>query len=280
MKKILLIVVTVLFVLFIFFFWGGSVFTKISIENKIEELRDSTNFKSKELFTYQSLEDQPILIQSFFKKVLPDNIYKPNFVTIKQTAEIKTDVHSDWIPLKSNQYFTTKKPNYIWNSVMQNSKYFWVNSIESYTGNKGNMLIKLNSSITIGDSWGIELDKSGLFQYILGAVFFPTTLLPNENLFWNILDTNTAEIKFTNNELSVVAKLFFNEDYTISKIETFDKYRALESGYEKSLYTIYFSDYKNLENGYLVPKYFELEWDLKDGKFKYGKFTINDIIYE
>jgi hypothetical protein len=162
---------------------------------------------------------------------------------------------------------------------MKSSNFFWVNAIDSYINGKGNMLIKLNSSITVADSWGIELDKSGLFRYISEAVLFPTELLPSQNLLWNILDSNTAEIKFTDGELSVVAKLFFNSENLISKIETFDKYRALEEGYERSMYTIYLSEYKKLK-GFMIPTYIEAEWDLKSGKFMYGKFSIVNIEYE
>jgi len=163
---------------------------------------------------------------------------------------------------------------------MKTSKLFWVNAIDSYVSGKGNMLIKFNSSITVADSWGIELDKSGLFRYISEAVLFPTKLLPSEKLMWNILDSNIAEIKFIDNDISVVAKLYFDSSKRIKKIETFDKYRALESGYEKSLYTIYLSKYKMFDNSFLIPSYIEVEWDLKSGKFKYGKFIIDSILYE
>jgi hypothetical protein len=78
----------------------------------------------------------------------------------------------------------------------------------------------------------------------------------------------------------VVAKIYFNSDYTISKIETYDKYRALEEGYERSLYTVYFSNYKVMDNKFTIPSYIEVEWDLKEGKFEYGKFNIDEIYYE
>jgi hypothetical protein len=280
MKKVIIAIISILLILFLFLFWGGNVFTKISTKNKITELKDSIDFKKKKLFTYKTLENKPELIQRYFKSVLQDSIYIPQFISIEQSSQIKTDLNSDWIFAKSNQFFTSQKVNYLWNSDMQNSNFFWVTAIESFLNGKGNMLIKLNSSITIADSWGIELDKSGIFQYIAEAVYFPETLLPSKNLKWNILDSNIAEIKFVNNEISIVAKLFFNKDFTISKIETYDKYKSLESGFEKSLYTIYFYDYRTFNNKFKIPYYFETEWTLKSGKFKYGKFTLTNINYE
>jgi hypothetical protein len=279
MKKFLLTIFAVLFLVFLFLFWGGSVFTKMSINSTVSDLRDSIDFNNEEFFTYSEIKNQPELIKNYFTSAITDSTIKPKFITVKQKAEFKTDVKSEWKPITAVQYYTTDSPNFLWASEMKSSNFFWVNAIDSYINGKGNMLIKLNSSITVADSWGIELDKSGLFRYISEAVLFPTKLLPSQNLLWNILDSNTAEIKFTDGKLSVVAKLFFNSKNLISKIETFDKYRALEEGYERSMYTIYLSEYKKLK-GFMIPTYIEAEWDLKSGKFMYGKFSIVNIEYE
>ena len=280
MKKFLLIIIGILFLAFLFFFWGGSLFTKFSIEKSVAELRDSINFKEKSLFTYSQLEDRDPLIKNYFQSVIDDSTVNPLFVTVKQKADFKTDLNSDWFPLTATEYFTIAQPNFLWDSKMKTSSFFWVNAIDSYIRGKGNMLIKLNSSITIADSWGIELDKSGLFRYISEAVLFPTKLLPSENLLWNVLDSNTAEIKFIDNNNSVVMKLYFDSYNRVNKIETLDKYRALDNEYKKSLYTVYCSNYEYFEYGFWIPTYFEVEWDLPNGKFKYGKFHIEEIKYE
>ena len=270
----------VLFFLFLFLFWGGNKFTEMSIQSTITDLRDSVDFDNHYTITHSDFDDFPKLMKDYFATVIADSSQIPKFVTLYQTGDFKTEVHAEWKPVTAKQYYTTEKPNFLWNSEMRASKYFWVNAVDSYLSGKGNMLIKLNSSITVADSWGIELDKSGLFRYISEAVFFPSSLLPNEKLQWSILDSNIAEIKFSDRENSVVAKLFFSEDNTIEKIETYDKYRALEEGYEKSLYTVYYSKYKMIDDLFIVPTHAEVEWDLKTGKFLYGKFDINKIIYE
>lgn len=280
MKKFLLFIIGILFLIFFFFFWGGKIFTEFSFKNTISSLRDSIDFNDRKIFNHEELKDHPELIQNYFSKVVEKNSEIPLFVSVKQKSEFKTEINSEWFPMESDQYFTTNEPNFVWFSEYETSSFFWINAIDSYISGKGNMLIKLNSSITIADSWGIELDKSGLFRYISEAVFFPTKLIPSENLIWNVLDSNIAEIKFNNGDLSVVAKLFFRSDKTIERIETYDKYRALDDGFRKSLYSVYFSDYKLISNSFLVPTYMETEWQLPSGTFKFGKFNIVDIKYE
>lgn len=280
MKKFLLTLIGILFLIFFFLFFGGKVFTEISINNTVSSLKDSIDFNQNSIFSHKELNDQPYLIKNFFSTVIASGAEIPQFATIKQEARFKTDVNSDWFSMRAEQYYTTKDPNFLWYSELETSKYFWINAIDSYINNKGNMLIKFNSSITIADSWGIELDKSGLLRFISEAVYFPTGLVPSENLIWNVLDSNIAEIKFKDGDISVVAKVFFNPDYTINKIETYDKYRALEDGFLKSLHTVYFSKYALFDDSFLVPTYMEVEWDLPTGSFKYGKFKITEILYE
>lgn len=280
MKKFLFTIFIILSFAFVFFFIGGKILTNFSIKTKVEELRDSTDFSKKEIFYYNKIDSLNPLIKKFFKAVIKDSSTIPNFVTIEQSAEFKTNESSDWIKLAAKQYFTTYKPNYLWNAELNTSKYFWVNAIDSYINNKGNTLIKLNSSITIADSWGIEIDKSGLFRYLSEAVLFPTVLLPSNNLLWNILDSNIAELKFIDGDNSVVAKFYFDINNRVSKIETYDKYRMVESQYKKALHTIYFSDYKLIDNTFYIPTHFLLEWQLKNDNFTYGKFNITKIVYE
>ncbi|MBK7104610.1 MAG: hypothetical protein IPH62_04945 [Ignavibacteriae bacterium] len=279
MKKIVISILAILFLLFLFLFWGGKVYTKYTINSEIDELRSSVNFKNKKIFYFSQIENQPKLIKKYFKTVIDDSSQIPNFITLNQSGEIKTEENSNWLKIKSAEYFTTQKPNLLLDAEIGNSKFFWIEIVDSYLKSKGNTLIKINSSVTIGDSWGIEIDKSNLFKYLSEAVYFPSSLLPSENLIWNILDSNIAEIKFTNSKTSVVAKLFFSENETINKIETLDKFRPMNDNYKESLFTIYFSDYKKY-NSFLIPTYCEVEWELEKGKFKFGKFKIDNIKYE
>ncbi|MFZ1289796.1 MAG: DUF6544 family protein [Melioribacteraceae bacterium] len=279
MKKILFSVIVILFLLFLFLFFGGKYYTKYTVDSSISDLRNSINFNSKKIFTHSQIQNEPKLIQNFYKNVIDDSSLIPNFITLNQSGEIKTEEKSNWLKIKSTEYFTSQKPNLLWDAEIGNSKFFWIEIVDSYLKRKGNTLIKINSSVTIGDSWGIEIDKSNLFKYLSEAVYFPTTLLPSKYLKWNILDSNIAEIKFTNNKTSVVAKLFFNNDGTISKIETLDKFRPMNDNYKESLFTIYFSNYKKY-NSFLIPTYCEVEWELENGKFKFGKFKIDNIKYE
>jgi len=279
MKKILLIVIAILFLIFLFFFWGGKVYTSHTINSKIEELRDSANSTSNIIFTYSQLDNQPKLLQKFFTSVIKDSSRFPKFIMLNQSGEMKTEEKSNWLKMKAREAFTTSTPELLWDGEIGNSKFFWVEIIDSYLKHKGESLVKINSSLTIGDSKGIEINKSNLFKYLSGSVFFPTSLFPSKNLHWDILDSNSAEIKFTDYKTSVVAKIFFNENGTINKIETLDKFLSKSHSFKESLYTVYFYNYKWIDT-FFIPTYFEVEWNLEKGKLKFGKFKIDNIKYE
>ncbi len=280
MKKILLTIIGILFLTFLFLFWGGKIYTNYAINSKIEELRNSVNLSSNQIFTYSQLDDQPKLLQKFFTAVIKDSTRIPNFITLNQSGEMKTEANSEWLKMNAREVLTTSTPALLWDGKIGNSKFFWVEIIDSYLRYKGRSLVKINSSITIGDSKGIEIDKSNLFKFLSEAVFFPTSLLPSSNLYWDILDSNSAEVKFTDEQTSVVAKFFFNENGTINKIETLDKFLSKNNNFKESLYTVYFHKYKWVKDTFLIPTYFEVEWNLKKGKLKFGKFKLDNIKYE
>ena len=132
MKKFVLSLIGILFLVFLFLFWGGAVFTKLSLENSVSSLKDSIDFSKKEVFNYSEIEDLPLLLQNYFKGTIKDSTLKPQFITVKQTADFKTELKSDWLPLSATQYFTTNEPNFLWFSEMKTSSFFWVNAIDSY----------------------------------------------------------------------------------------------------------------------------------------------------
>ncbi len=280
MKKVAYTAIIVVGIFLLFIFWGGGKLTEYNTNKKIEKLRNSVNFGKKKVFTYKKLNHLPPQLFKYFHTVLTDSFIIPNYVSVEQTAKFKTSKKSNWLPVKAKEYFSTGKPNYIWNAETQTNKLFWVKTIDSYLNGKGNMLIKINSSITISDANNIEMDKAGLFRYFSEALFFPTSLLPNDSLMWNILDTNIAEIKFKDKSTTIVAKVYFNKKGTIDKITTYDKYRTSENGYSKTLYTIYYYKYKWYDEKYFIPTHYDLEWKLPEGKFKYAKFNIIKINYE
>jgi hypothetical protein len=280
MKKVVLTALIIVSLLVLYIFWGGGELTKLTVNNKIEKLREIADFKKKEIFTYSQLNNLPPLLKKYFHNVILDSTTFPHFLTVAQNGKIKTSDTTQWFPLEAQEFFTTQSPNYLWDARLQTNKFFWVKTIDSYINGKGNMLIKVNSSITITDAWNIEMNKSGLFRYFSEALLFPTSLLPSQNLLWNILDSNKAEIKFKDKNNSIVAKVFFNREGMIEKIATEDKYRSTKKGYMKTPYTIYYSNYKLIKDKFIIPMHYEVEWSLPNGKFRYGKFDVKNIFYE
>lgn len=280
MKKVAFTALISVSLLFLFLFWGGSLLTENSIANKVDRLKEISNTSPTVIFNKKTVANLPRPLKKYFTMVTSDSFKVPKFVTVIQKAEIKTSTKSQWLPVNAVEYFTTYYPNYLWDAELHTNKYFWVKTIDSYVEGAGNMIIKFNSSITISDAKSIEINKSDLFRYFSEAVVFPTSMLPNDSLKWNMLDSNIAEIKYKHKSVSIVAKVFFNENGLIEKILTNDKFRSTEKGYVQTPYTVYYSNYKWFDNKYIVPSHYELEWDLPDGKFRYAKFDIQKVIYE
>ena len=205
-------------------------------------------------------------------------LYHKKFAKLNITGKLKTSENSNWQEVTAEQYYSISEPSYIWNAELKMNAFVWARAIETYIKGTGNILIKLFSSLKISDATGGPVNQSGLIRYLCESVFFPNALLPGENLEWRFVEQGKVKALLKYGALKVEADFYFNSNGQVKKIETKDRYRTTASGYERTLFSIIFSDYKSFNN-YTIPTSFETSWHTKKGKFAFGKFNITDAQY-
>ena len=100
--------------------------------------------------------------------------------------------------------------------------------------------------------------------------------LISKDIKWEEVDENQVKAHFTNDGITISAKLYFDNDgalinfYSDDRIDITDKkaygFSTPISGYEE-------------QNGYMMPTYGEAIWHYPEGVFVYGKFEIQSIRY-
>jgi hypothetical protein len=63
------------------------------------------------------------------------------------------------MPISGEEYFTLQNPGFIWFASVRPFPLFSISARDIYLEGKGNMLIKLLSIYTMGDSKGEEMDQ-------------------------------------------------------------------------------------------------------------------------
>ena len=277
MKKILLVlgIVIVIFILFI-------TISKIIFDKKVTKeidllIKDGSKAQSK-TFSFNDLEGLPEPVQRYFKYALRNGQEHIKFVRLKQVGEFRMKENQPWMPIKAEQYFTTEDPAFIWRVKFTIAPFIWIEGRDMYYQGRGNMLIKLLSTVTVADATGSEMDVSSLIRFLAEAPWFPTALLPSDYIEWKEIDSNSAQAIIKDNGYTALGIFTFNEKGEIIKFVSNDRYMEVDGKYFREQWGGYYRNYQEI-NGMKIPIEAEVEWNLSDRDLQYAKLKITDIQY-
>lgn len=280
MKKTIFLFVLITIVIFILFMLGGSFFTDKLIDEQFTKLTAGVNTESADTYNRSEIKKLPFFVQNYFKFAIKDGAGKPEFVRVRQRADFKTDQGGDWKELEAKQYYRIDEPGFLWDATINVAGPYWLRAIDSYIDGRGNMLLKVLSSVTISDTESDEIDQSNLVRYLTEALLFPTALLPKEDMVeWRKIDNSSARVYLQDGDLRVSAVFYFDHTGKVIKVQTMDKYRTTNYGYTKAVYTLVPDNYEQI-GSFTVPTTFEVSWSTPDSVFKYGEFEIVEIEYD
>ncbi|MEO5945055.1 MAG: DUF6544 family protein [Ferruginibacter sp.] len=248
----------------------GKINLSIKFNRQVKQLfAESKNISDKK-FSYYQLEGLPEPVQRYFKLVLKEGQPYISYVRLKHDGQFKTDFKKDWVDITGEQYFTTEKPGFIWKGTT--SMFI---ARDMYLSDEGRLIATILSTINVADIHGKQqYNESELLRWLSESIWFPTNLLPSENLQWTYIDRSSAKVTFNYNGLSLFYFINFNDKGEIVQMET---KRNMD---EKRLETWIIKPGKYEEiNRVIIPTEAEVSWRLKEGDFSYAKFNVKTIEY-
>ena len=277
MRKLLLILGIIIVVIILFITISKILFDKKVIK-EVGMLTEEGSKAQSKIFSFNDLEGLPEPVQRYFKYALRDGQEHIKFVRLKQVGEFRMKENQSWMPIKAEQYFTTEDPAFIWRVKFTMAPFIWIEGRDRYYQGKGNMLIKILSTITVADAAGSEMDISSLIRFLAEAPWFPTALLPSDYLEWKEIDSNSAQAIIKDKGYTASGIFTFNEKGEIIKFVTNDRYMEADGKYFKEQWGGYYRNYQEIE-GMKIPIEGEVEWNLSDRDLQYAKLKITDIQY-
>lgn len=221
-------------------------------------------------FSYEQLTGLPDPVQRYFKLVLKEGSPYVSYVRLKHNGQFKTAPNKEWIDIEGEQYFTSAVPGFVWIGKTSTFK-----ARDQYIAGKGELSVYLFSFIRIAQEKGDKVTQGELLRWLGESVWFPTNLLPRENLKWTPIDSNSAKLTFDYNDLSVWYKVYFNNKGEITLMET-KRYKGAD---DLETWVGKLSDYKRY-NGTLIPSKIEGVWMLDSGEYSYARFNVQKIEYD
>ena len=247
----------------------GRIASYLIFNREVKALFKGSKPYSDKVFSYDQLRGLPEPLQRYFKLVLKEGKSYISYVSLTHDGQFKSGLDKDWMNIKGEQYFTTQRPGFIWKGT---TKLFTARDM--FVEDKGSLKVSILNVYNLAEGKGPGFDEGELQRWVAESVWFPTNLLPSENVRWTAVNSSTAQLSFHYNNIAFTYQVSFNEAGEITEMET--KRFMSETGSEA--WIVRLADYEGFA-GILIPTKCEALWLLEKGEFPYARFKVKRIIY-
>ena len=223
----------------------------------------------------ESIVRLPSVVQRWLIKSGVVGRERVNTVHLKQKGMIRQKPGGMWMPMQAEQCITANAPGFIWNGTMGNS-FITINGRDKYMNGKGSMLIKVMSTIPIGNSSGEQMNQGAMMRFLAEITWLPSAAL-NDYLQWEYVNDTTAHATMTNGNQKVSGLFYFDEEGDVVGFEG-KRYGHFEGHFSMETWFIRILEHKEF-NGIRIGNKCEVTWKLKQGDFTWLQLDVTDISY-
>jgi hypothetical protein len=279
-KQFIILIALIIILAFAGFFIGIPYADNIKTSEEISVISKSNQtLDVNSIIKSNDFSNLPRVVKNYLSANIKNKTFSPKLSKITIVGKTRDSKNSDWIETNSILYFSTAQPNFIEVREEKINSLIWNKTKNVYVDGIASTITKFLSSITTNEFEGNKLNKSYLVLYLMEAVFSPTTLLPNKHVKWKYFNNTTANATVWNKNLVGNATFHFNDNNQITKIVSDERYMPGKIDYSRETFTIHFANYKD-DGRYIIPTYFELEWNLAGYDFTFARYQITDISYQ
>ncbi len=285
--------------LLIFYFWEdakfGSIANAIILAGVIagySSLRFENTYRKDVASTLATIQHRPqemILESDLARLPAPVQNYlwhtgvvgKPKIKNVKIVFEGEMrEKGKDFFRFTSEQYNFFQDPARLF-FMRANFKGLPTAGYHRYKNNTAGMHIKLLSLVPVVNmetTADEEMFKTETVTFFNDLCLFAPAALIDPKITWEAIDDHHARAIFTNKGTSIKATLYFNDEGQLINFISEDRSAITPDGLKKYRFSTPASQYKNI-NGYNLCTYGEATWQYPDGPFVYGKFYVQDVVY-
>ena len=183
-----------------------------------------------------------------------------------------------WMAIRGEQYFVTDPPGFVWWGHIQAVPGLWFDVRDRSVNAVGNMRAAVESTFTVVDSSGPEIDQGSLLRVLGEMVWFPTSFLDNRYVSWSAMSDRQARATLRVSGLEVNCVFEFGPDGLPIKVSA-DRYRALGDTAVLTPWSGEFGDYREVA-GLLVLHQLVPYWHVDGLSLPYARFQVDQLGYD
>ncbi len=252
--------------------WGRTAFRRV-VQSDVQMLLAGSSAGEARFVSEAMLDGLPEPVQRYLRYT--GIIGKPfvRTVHLKQRGKMLLASGRPWIPLKAEQWYAVRPPEFVWYATLHIGLIPIVRARDMYRTGAGNMLIKAASLITAADAKSTEIDQGEMVRYLSEMMWFPSAFL-EDNVSFEAVDARSARVTLTDRGRTATGTLFLDAD---GRLIEFVAQRYASSNLETwSVPITAYGEFEELK----LPVCCKAVWKLADGDQEYIDVTITELHHE
>ncbi|MEO5621099.1 MAG: DUF6544 family protein [Cypionkella sp.] len=227
-----------------------------------------------------SLTGLPAPVRRYFERALTDGQPMVRRADIAMRGTFNLSLKTpQWKPFTSVQQVVTNRPGFVWNATIRLFPVFPVRVHDAYVAGTGILRPAILGLFPMGEVQGTgETARGELMRWLAEGVWYPTVLLPGQDVEWQPVDDASAQVTLTDGAIQLTMLFRFGEDGLVSGIHA-DARGGLIGGKTVMMpWEGKFSDYR-LQDGMMIPFFGEVAWIMPQGEMPYFRATVTQMTY-
>lgn len=223
----------------------------------------------------------PRLCSATFRAVLTEGQPIVAAVRVAHAGQFNmNESHAKWSAFTSDQLVITRRSGFDWDARIRMAPGMHVFVHDAYVAGEGILHAALCGLITLADLRGTpEVAEGELMRFLAEAAWYPTALLPSQDVRWDAIDDTSARASLVDDVTTVSLEFRFDAEGLIHTVHAAARYRTVNGELVATPWQGRFWAHE-VRGGMRIPLHGEVAWLLPDGPSPYWRGRITDIVYE
>ena len=228
--------------------------------------------------TENDLTDLPEPVKKYIRNTGSLGKPKVNNFRIEFSGKIRKNEQSAWMPFNSEQYNFMEAATrlFFMKAIMKGMP---VTGFHSFKNGDAFMDIRLLSLFKVQYQSGKEMGIAETVTFFNDMCCMAPATLIDKRIKWLGSDSNSANAEFSNNGITISARLYFNDKGELVNFISDDRYAAGENNTMQRLrWSTPLMEYREVD-GFRLATCAEAVFTYPDGELCYGSFKLRHISY-